>query len=130
MAFLAGLIYGIPKGLSYWLGTSYPMAAITSGSMWPALKTGDMVFIEGVSNKDQIRVGDIIVYKNPKGFTIHRVIKIDGESIQTQGDANNIADRPIKFGEVVGKTLNINGKPLRIPMMGNVNILANKSKQL
>ena len=51
---LAGLIYGIPKGLAYVLKTDYPMAAITSGSMWPALKRGDMVLVKGVHEKEEV----------------------------------------------------------------------------
>src|SRR3990167_6068281 len=78
LAFLAGLIFGIPKGLERFLQTPYPMAAITSGSMWPALKKGDLIFIRGVQDKAQVQIGDIVIYQNPKGFTIHRVVKLNG----------------------------------------------------
>jgi len=64
IAILVALIYGIPRGLTYALDTPYPMAAITSGSMWPALKQGDLVLIKGVDSKDDIQLGDIVVYKN------------------------------------------------------------------
>ena len=43
IAILIGLIVGIPKGLAYVLKTDYPMASITSGSMWPVLKKGDLI---------------------------------------------------------------------------------------
>ena len=45
---LATILFGVPRFLSWYLETPYPIAAITSGSMWPALKEGDLVFIEGV----------------------------------------------------------------------------------
>jgi signal peptidase len=128
IAILAGLIYGIPKGLTYLLKTDYPMAAITSGSMWPTLKKGDMVLIKGINGKEEVKEGDIIVYRNPKGFTIHRVIKINENTIVTKGDANNVSDFPIKYEEIIGKTLILNQKPVRIPLLGNVSILINKSK--
>ena len=53
------IIFGLPKFLSWSLDTPYPLASITSGSMWPALHEGDLVFIEGVE-KDELKVGDIV----------------------------------------------------------------------
>lgn len=130
---LAGLIYGIPKAMSAVLNTPYPMAAITSGSMWPALKTGDLVLIKGVKSKEEIKTGDIIVYRNPSrnsgqaaGFTIHRVIKMNEDTVITKGDANSISDMPVKYGEIIGKTVSFNAKPLRIPYLGRISFLINK----
>lgn len=128
IAILSGLIYGIPKGLSYILRTEHPMASITSGSMWPSLKKGDLILIKGVSSKEEIQIGDIIVYRNPKGFTIHRVIKMNEDTLATKGDANNVEDAPIGYGEVIGKPLTINNKPFRIPFLGKIGLLINKSK--
>ena len=45
---MAVLAVGTPKALCYVLKTEYPVASITSGSMWPALKKGDIVLMEGV----------------------------------------------------------------------------------
>ena len=45
---VGGTVVGLPKALSWYLETPYPMAAITSGSMWPVLKEGDIVFVQGV----------------------------------------------------------------------------------
>jgi len=128
LAILAGLIYGVPRGLVYILKTPYPMASITSGSMWPELKRGDLVFIKGINSKDEVQLGDIIVYKNQVGFTIHRIVKINGDTVITKGDANNVFDSPVKYGEIIGKALIFNQKPFRIPMLGNVSILLNKVK--
>lgn len=128
IAILVGLIVGIPKGLAYVLKTNYPMASITSGSMWPALKKGDLVFIKGINGKNDIKVGDIIVYQNPKGFTIHRVIEMREDTLITKGDANNVSDAPVSYNEVIGKTVNISNKPLRIPMLGMVSVFINRNK--
>jgi len=119
---LLGLIYVIPQTLSWVLDTDHPMASITSRSMWPALNKGDLVFIKGVGHKAEIQIGDIIVYKNPKGFTIHRVIKLKEDSLVTQGDANNIKDAAIKYEEVVGKAVILKGKPAKIPFLGNISV--------
>lgn len=124
---LIGLVFGVPKGLAYVLKTNYPMASITSGSMWPSLKKGDMVLIKGVSDKNEIQLDDIVVFRNEKGFTIHRVIKLDEDTLITKGDANNVQDAPVRYEDIIGKTLNFNNKPVRIPLLGTISILMNRS---
>ena len=128
VGFLAGLIYGIPRGLSYVLKTDYPMAAITSGSMWPVLKKGDLILIKGINEKEEIKLEDVIVYRNERGFTIHRVIKLNEEDLVTKGDANNVKDKPVKYEDVIGKLLVMNNKPFRIPLLGMVSVYINKGK--
>lgn len=128
LALLAGLVYGTPTALSYILNSEYPMAAITSGSMWPALKKGDMVFIKGIQSREEIAIGDILVYQNFLGFTIHRVEEINEDTVVTKGDANNVADSPVKYEDIIGKTVTFQGKPIRIPFLGNVSIYLNKGK--
>ena len=128
IAILIGLVYGIPRGLVYVLKTEHPMASITSGSMWPELKKGDLILIKGINSKEEINIGDIIVYTNVKGFTIHRVIEMNEDSLVTKGDANNVKDSPIKYEEVIGKTLTINNKPFRIPFLGKIGLFINQSK--
>ena len=128
IAILIGLVYGIPRGLAYVLKTDHPMASITSGSMWPELKKGDLILIKGINSKEEINIGDIIVYTNVKGFTIHRVIEMNENNLVTKGDANNVKDSPIKYEEVIGKTLTINNKPFRIPFLGIIGLLVNKNK--
>ncbi len=127
LAVLAVLIWGIPKVMSYALNTNYPMASITSGSMWPSLKKGDLVFIKGVDRGD-IDIGDIIVFQNQKGFTIHRVIEKNEETLITKGDANNVNDSPVRYEDVIGKAVERKDKPIRIPLIGHINILVNKSR--
>ena len=127
IAFLIGLVYGVPRGLSYYLKTEYPMASITSGSMWPVLKKGDLVLIEGIDSRDELRMGDIVVYKNPKGFTIHRITELRENTLVTKGDANNVSDSPVAYEDVIGKTVDWNGKPFRIPFLGSVGLLINKN---
>jgi len=126
LALLVGLVWGTPKALSYVLKSEYPMAAITSGSMWPALQKGDMVFIKGIQGRDEFEVGDIVVYENPQGFTIHRVVEKLENTVITKGDANNAQDTPVKYEDIIGKTVEFRGKPLKIPLLGNVSIMLNK----
>jgi len=122
---LIAISAGTPKALSYMMGTDYPVASITSGSMWPVLKKGDLVLI-GHVEKEDIKIGDIIVFKNENGFTIHRVVEIYENQIKTKGDANNISDIAIEYKDVVGKTFNYKDKPVKIPYLGNLTIWAAK----
>lgn len=126
--FVAVLVWGLPIGLSQWLGTKYPMAAITSGSMWPALKVGDLILVQHVK-PEQLNVGDIVVYANVRGFTIHRITDIDqaqGE-MTTKGDANNVSDQPVRVADIIGRTLRwSSGKPVRVPKLGSVSMMVSQ----
>ncbi len=124
--FVVLIIWGTPKVLAKVLDTPYPIASITSSSMWPVLKSGDMVFIRGVKGKSDIKVGDIVVYNNERGFTIHRVIKLGEETFITKGDANNVEDQPVKYQELIGKTVNFKGKPLHLPLLGKLSQIYKK----
>jgi len=128
LCILVGLVLGIPPGLSYLLKTPHPIASITSSSMWPALKKGDLVFIKGELSKEDIAIGDIIVYENKLGFTIHRVISKNDETVITKGDANNTNDAPVVYEEIVGKAVFVGDSPLRIPYFGNISILFGKAR--
>ena len=114
------IVYGTPKLLVIILQTDYPIASITSSSMWPALKEGDIIFIKGGSVKTEVRVGDIVVYRNGRGFTIHRVIEMSENTLTTKGDANNVDDPPVKYDQLIGKTVNFRGRPVRIPWLGRL----------
>src|SRR3990167_6358285 len=90
-AIVGAIVYGLPYYLTKKLGTSYPIAAITSGSMWPVLHIGDLVLIQKIAKED-IKVADIIVWQNAKGlpagrqgFTIHRVTKLNEKTLVTKG---------------------------------------------
>ena len=126
LAVLGALIFGTPVALSYALNSPHPMAAITSGSMWPVLKKGDLVFIRGIENRDEIEVGDIVVYQIQQGFTIHRVVRFSNGQVITKGDANNTEDSPVRYQDIIGKTVEFQGKPFKIPKLGYVSILLNQ----
>ena len=119
VAFVAAAVYYTPKILSKTLHTQYPLATITSGSMWPVLKVNDLILMKGITGADA-QVGQIIVYKNSKGFTIHRLMSKKGNVLVTRGDANNVDDAPITQDQVIGRAVYIGKNPLRIPFMGAV----------
>ncbi len=45
IAIFALIVLGTPKLLTKILDSEYPIASITSSSMWPSIKRGDIVFI-------------------------------------------------------------------------------------
>lgn len=119
VAFVAAAIYFLPKVLAKSLHTNYPLATITSGSMWPALNVNDLILMKGIS-ADQAQVGQVIVFKNvEQGFTIHRLIRIqDDGKLVTKGDANDIEDPSITGSDVIGRIVYIGHSPLHIPYLG------------
>ena len=121
------LIYGIPKALIYYLDTESPIASITSSSMWPALKEGDLVLIKAV-DKEELQTGDVVVYQNPKGFTIHRIVKLNENTLITKGDANNVNDNPVEYKQIVGRVVEFRNSPLRIPYLGMISVFVSKVK--
>jgi signal peptidase I len=73
--------------------------SVMSGSMSPAIETGDVVVSRGVSPLE-IRRGDVITFRDPtdsERLITHRVkeIRISGGEARfvTKGDANNSAER-------------------------------------
>lgn len=72
---------------------------VVSGSMEPALGTGDVVVVKKISPLES-QVGDIITFKDPRGsarLITHRLRKVEvrGRTARmvTKGDANNAVER-------------------------------------
>lgn len=92
---------------------------ISTGSMEPAIKTGDYLISKKVKS-DDIKIGDIITFIDENVIVTHRVLdritEEDGKSsFITKGDANNIEDDKIIVSEdIVSKYI------FKIPMLGYV----------
>jgi signal peptidase len=98
---------------------------VASGSMTPALYTGDIAIV-AKSDAKIFQVGDIIEFRRTEQMNvIHRVIDIDdsggNKMYITKGDANTDIDDPVLAANVVGKVV------FRIPKIGWV---ANAIKKL
>ena len=117
-------IAGLPPLLRSWFGVEQPMMTVISSSMWPALNRGDIIFIMKSENED-IKVGSVIVFRHENGYAVHRVINLDSRFITTRGDANPTADNPILYSDVVGIVPSIGSKPVKIPWLGNIALVAN-----
>lgn len=116
-------VYGVPWVLENTLHTDIPMLTVTSGSMWPILKVGDLAFITA-PEPDDLKVGDIIVFEHKDGLSIHRVVRVGWDSITTKGDANTAEDNPISYDAVVGKAVMWGEHLVKIPFLGSLGKLA------
>ena len=114
-------VFGIPAMLESVLGIEQPILTVTSGSMWPELSRGDIVFVKG-TNIDDIKIGSVIVFRHENGLAVHRIIKIEGTRITTKGDANPKADIPIVYDDIVGRVPTIGSKLVKIPWVGHFSL--------
>ena len=128
--FIGASVYLGPILLAGVLNNEHPLAAITSQSMYPVLKRGDLVLLEGVGTAADLRVGDILAFEDEDGFAIHRIVNISGETITTKGDANQIQDEPITFDRVVGRVLTIRGRLAKVPYIGNIPLVLKNTNEL
>lgn len=77
----------------------YGMSVVLSGSMESRLSVDDLVIIKAT---DEYRVNDIVLYQEGESLIIHRIIQIEGDTVITKGDANNLADEPIQKSQIKG----------------------------
>ncbi len=105
---LMGVLIGV--GVYNWnarslTGDQMPMplgfgvGVVLSGSMEPTLQVNDLVV---VCRTDDLAVGDVVVFQRDQELIIHRILTLDGETLITQGDANDTPDEPIGRAAVKG----------------------------
>jgi signal peptidase I len=76
------------------LAMGFRPLVVRSGSMEPAINTGDLIFTRMIE-AGQAEVGDVVTFKDPSrsgDLVTHRVVNVDPRqsslSFRTQGDAN------------------------------------------
>jgi signal peptidase len=95
--------------------------AVLSGSMEPAIGTGDIVVVRKIAPLDA-RIGDVVTFRSPESpdrLVTHRAtsVQASGETVTfvTKGDANTGIERwSIAAGGTIGKV------EYRIPKLGYV----------
>ena len=88
----------------------YSIFRVSSGSMEPELKVGDIILDKVVDNPEDLKVGDVITFKSDDYgdlLVTHKVIKAPYEDngklmLQTKGVANELEDKPISTDKVKG----------------------------
>lgn len=119
------------------LKSEYPVLAVASGSMVPALNVGDLVTVQGGLKIDEISAryvtGDIIVFYRPSGRTdliIHRAVEVDVDQnnvtfLKTKGDHNPSTDYwKVYESDIVGKVVGV------VPYLGNIPLLIHRPEGL
>lgn len=90
----------------------HKVLTVMSGSMEPAIKTGDVILVKPLETADQIQVGDVITFRAPERADMlitHRVIDVhlvDGRPTAyiTKGDANASEDiSPVSPEQILGR---------------------------
>ena len=87
----------------------YTFHRVSSGSMEPELKVEDVIVDKEINDISEVKQGDIITFQGGAQFdnhlVTHRVIKAPYNEngtmmLQTKGDANEVADSPIRADTV------------------------------
>lgn len=96
LLFIGASAYMFWKGLSVATNSSSPIVVVLSGSMEPAFKRGDVLFLW--NRNERSSVGDVVVYEiNKKSIPIvHRVVREhhndNKQLLLTKGDNNPVDD--------------------------------------
>jgi signal peptidase len=119
MSLVLGLATGLAAALLWPVPFGGKALIEMSGSMSPAIETGDVVVITAISPLEA-RVGDVITFHDPERksrLLTHRVrtLRVAGDSVEfvTQGDANTTRERwSVAADGTIGRTA------YRIPRLG------------
>lgn len=84
--------------LKFVLGSEFPLVVVDGRSMEKTYYDGDLLLVKGVEDKNNIRLGDIIVFYQPDNrekLIVHRVVQILSNTFvafKTKGD--NVLTNP------------------------------------
>lgn len=80
---------------------------VVSNSMLPLIKNGDWIEVVMIHEISSLKIGDIILFRRPSDFLLHRVVKMSEDLIWTKGDRNRTIDDPINRSDVLAKLTKI-----------------------
>ena len=100
---LVGLLTGLSsKSEKVYDVIKFRSYIIVTPSMKPTINPGDMILVKK-TDIDKLEKGDIITFNKDNIVATHRIEEIDGDSITTKGDNNNLEDTPINKSDVIGR---------------------------
>jgi hypothetical protein len=89
--------------------------------MAPTIREGERITCRPVT-PGQVRRGDILLYRLPRGVIAHRVVDIQaGESSLTfrlRGDACDSEDHPVDATQVLGVVVSVERRGREVPLRG------------
>lgn len=80
----------------------YGAAVVLSGSMEPEFSKNDLIVVK---ESQDYSINDIVVYQDSDSLVVHRIVSMEGDSVVTKGDANNVADDPIHVSNIKGEVI-------------------------
>lgn len=110
------------------LGQPILLSFVETGSMSPALETGDGFIAIPSAIAGDVEVGDVVIYDAQEieggGLTTHRVVGETDTGYITRGDNNPFTDQdsnepPVSDGQIVAVALQVNGDVVSIPGLGH-----------
>ncbi len=134
VATVIALIVALDVVLPWALSTDIPLAVVSSYSMEPTLHVGDLLIVVGVRGED-VKVGDVIVYRGRREPIVHRVIRVaivnGSPRFLTKGDANRCPDQNpsdpstwVSEDRLVGKVVAV------VPYLGAISLSLSRSREL
>lgn len=103
-------------------------------SMTPTIRDGEAVTVEPV-RADEVKRGDILLYRAESGLIAHRVVKIERERRAAErryilrGDASVTCDVPINAGQILGRIATVERDGRAIKLAGRRAMLRRKVRQ-
>jgi signal peptidase I len=88
------------------IGLPVALSITVGGSMYPTVHSGDLAVLVSTSIS-KLSVGDIGVYKVGSMFVLHRVVKIENNTVIFEGDNNVFKDNPVSTKNVMYKAVAI-----------------------
>lgn len=91
----------------------------TGASMYPTIKSGDIVLVKPVANISEIRAeygtGDIVVFLkpgDPSRLIAHRAVEItEDNGLKTKGDNSAVDGWIVHYDDLIGKVVDIIPRP-------------------
>lgn len=80
----------------------YSMFDVVTGSMSGTIEIDDYVVVK---NTKDVKLNDIVTFKDNNTLVTHRIVEMVGDKITTKGDSNNTNDYSITSDDIVGKVV-------------------------
>ena len=84
-------------------GISFRFKAVGQ-SMYPTILNGEMLHVEPLAEL-HLKTGDIVLFKKKGGFKVHRIVRVDGDSFITCGDASLQTDGVVRRAQILGRVI-------------------------
>lgn len=91
-------------------------------SMHPTIRNGDRL---QVFAPDDLRIGDVVLARAPRGLTAHRIVRFAGSSVVMRGDNALGNDEPVGLTDVLGRVISVerDGMTFLVPRQRYVPLL-------